>query len=128
MRLPSSRLVQQLQRRVVDGFYGDYAVLIKKVGTGTYDANNMEVVTLLEIPLDCSFTEKAATEDWTNYADVGQVDAEVRFAGYTPTKSDTVRVGDRFDHSSLSSKTYEIVGISNRYTFGYVCALRRVEV
>ena len=128
MRFATSRLVQQLQRRVVDGFYGDYAVLIKKVGTGTYDANNMEVVTLIEYPLDCSFTEKSASEEWANYADVGKVDAELRYSGRTPEKGDTVRVEDKYDGTTHGSKTYEIVGISDRYTFGYVCALRSVAI
>jgi len=128
MRFATSRLVQQLQRRVVDGFYGDTAVLIKKIGSGTYDANNMEVVTLDETPLECSFTEKSATEEWANYADVGKVDAEIRFVGHNPTKGDTVRVGDKYDGTAHGSKTYEIVGISDRYTFGYVCALRSVAI
>lgn len=127
-RLPNSRLVQQLQSRVFTGFYGDHAILIKKVGTGTYDANNFEVVTLSETPLDCSFTEKARSENWADYADIGQVDAEIRFVGYIPEKGDTVRTEDKYDGVTHGTKTFEVVGIIDRYTFGYVCALRKVEV
>jgi hypothetical protein len=128
VRLASLRLVQQLQRIVGNYAYGDLAYLIKQIGTGAYDENNTETMTTVEIPLECSFTEKPSMEIWRDYADIGQVDAEIRFVGHDPQKGDTVKTASRFDGISHSNDTFEIVGINNRYAFGYVVALRKVAV
>lgn len=128
VRLASSRLVQQLQRFAASGAYGDLGYLIKQIGTGVFDENNTETTTTVEIPVECAFTDKPSQEIWRDYADIGQVDAEVRFVGHDPSKGDTFKIASRFDGISHSNDTFEIIGISNRYVFGYVVALRKVAV
>jgi hypothetical protein len=44
----------------------------------------------------------------------------------TPSKGDYVTVTGRFDSSAYADRTFEIIGIRNRGTLGYVCALRAV--
>ena len=128
MRLATPRLVKHLQRITAKYAYGDLGYLIKQIGTGVFDENNTETMTVIEIPLDCSFTDKPSREIWNDYADIGQVDAEIRFVGHDPSKGNTVRLSSRFDGTSHSNDTFEIIGISNRYTFGYVVALRKVSL
>ena len=128
MRLDNARLVAQLQARTREAMYSDTAYLVKTIGTGVYDENNTETKTTSEIPMDCSFTDKPSQELWRDYADIQQVDAEIRFEGHDPQKGDTVKVSSRFDGISHSNDVFEIIGISNRYAFGYVCALRKVAV
>jgi hypothetical protein len=82
----------------------------------------------VEIPVECSFTDKPSMEIWRDYADIGQVDAEVRFVGHDPNKADTFKIASRFDGTNHSNDTFEIIGISNRYAFGYVVALKKVAV
>lgn len=128
VRLANPRLVKQLQRATAGYAYGDLAYLIKQIGTGVYDENNTETMITVEIPLECNFTDKPSREIWKDYADIGQVDAEIRFVGHDPAKGDTVKLTSRFDGISHSNDTFEIIGISNRYTFGYVIALRKVAI
>ena len=128
MRLATPRLVKQLQRLTEKGAYGDLGYLTKQIGTGVFDENNTETMTTVEIPLECSFTDKPSREIWRDYADIGQVDAEIRFVGHDPSKGDTVKLSSRFDGTRHSDDTFEIIGISNRYVFGYVVALRKVTV
>ena len=128
VRLASSRLVQQLQRLTEKGAYGDLGYLTKQIGTGVFDENNTETMTTLEIPTECAFSDKPSMEVWRDYADIGQVDAEVRFVGHDPSKGDTFKIASRFDGVSHSNDTFEVVGVSNRYAFGYVVALRKVAI
>ena len=128
VRLATPRLVKQLQRLTEKGAYGDLGYLIKQIGTGTFDENNTETMTTVEISVECAFTDKPSMEIWRDYADIGQVDGEVRFVGHDPNKADTFKIASRFDGTNYSNDTFEIIGISNRYTFGYVLALRKVAV
>lgn len=128
VRLANRRLVRQLQRRVASGFFGDTATLIQTSGTGVFDSNNTETKTTVERVLKCSFTDKPSQESWRDFADVENVDAEIRFTGYIPTKGNRIKLTGRFDGANYSDDTFEIIGIHNRDVFGYVCALKIVRV
>jgi len=128
LRMASNRLVNHLQNRVSSGFFGDSGILLQDAGTGTFDDNNTETIVTTEVPVDCSFTDKPSMENWRDYADIEQVDAEVRFTGHSPAKGNRFKVTGRFDTNSYVNKTFEIVGIRNRDVFGYVCALKAVSV
>jgi len=127
-RIVSRRLVDSLQSKVVSGFYTDSATLIQTTPTGSYDANNLPNVTTNSILIDCSFTDKPTREIWRDYADVEDIQAEIRFEGHTPTKGNHIRLTGQFDTSDFPDKTFEIVGIQNRDAFGWVCALKAVAI
>jgi hypothetical protein len=81
----------------------------------------------------CSFTDKPAKETWANYADIENIEAEIRFKGTKPSKGDTVTLTHRFnrdddDSQDFTAETFEIVAIRDRDVFGYVCALKAVQV
>lgn len=132
MRAVHSRLAQALQRQIKDKFYGDRAVLLATVGTGTYDEYNHEVVTTTSIPIDCSFTDTLFVRDleaWKDYVDVEAVNAQLRYAGVAPQKGWHVKLVSRFDGTPYrDEREYEIVAIQNRADFGYVLALKAVTV
>jgi hypothetical protein len=128
IHLPTQRLVRQLQRNASDAFFVDTAVLLQDVGSGAYDDNNTETVVTTSIPLQCSVTEKPSQENWKDYADIETVDAEIRFAGHSPTKGNRIKLTGRFESLDYADKTFEIVGIRNRDAFGYVCALKAVAI
>lgn len=128
MRLASPRLVAQLQRRAAAGFYGDSAFLLVDVADGTYDAYNNPVVTTTSVPLECSFSDKPSAESWSGYADIENVEAEIRFKAPTPTKGNRVKVTGRFDSETYTDKTFEVIGIQDRGAFGFVCALKATAV
>ena len=128
VRLASPRLVAQLQRRTAEGFYGDSAFLLVDVADGTYDAYNNPVVTTTSVPLECSFSDKPKMESWRDYADIEEIEAEIRFKAPTPTKGNRVKVTGRFDGDTYTDKTFEVVGIQDRGAFGYVCALKATAV
>lgn len=126
--LPDPRLVAMLQDRVSSQFYGDTAVLMHKIGTGSFDANNIESTEMRITDLVCSFTDSPSPEDWRDFADVSNIQAEIRFSGSFPAKGDTIKLTGRFQGTSYPDKTFEIIGIRNRDAFGWVCALKAVEV
>jgi hypothetical protein len=128
MRLASERLTKSLSRRTKSLFFGDAAYLLKDVATGEYDTYNNPVISTSEIPIECSFTDKPATETWRDFADIENIHAEVRFMEPRPAKGDRVKVVGRFDTETMTDQEYEIVGIRDRDTFGYVCALMQVQV
>lgn len=129
-RLPTYDLVQRLQAQVKSGFYVDSAYLIKKIPTGTFDDNNTELFNDSEIPLDgCSFTDTPSMEKWKDYADLGEINAEIRWGrSPQPEKGDTIRVVGRFETLQYPNVTFEIAGIRNRDGFGWMVALRAVSV
>lgn len=128
MRLPSARLVAQLQRRTAAGFYGDSAFLLIDVPTGSYDDYNNPATTETAVPIACSFTDKPTRELWRDYADIEDIEAEIRFKGPTPTKGNRIKLAGRFDGLNYTDKTFEIVDINDRDAFGFVCALKAVSV
>ena len=65
-------------------------------------------------------------ENWQDFTDIERIDAEIRFTSPAPAKGDQVTLTGRFDGAGYVDKTFEIIGIRDRDTFGYVCALRAV--
>jgi hypothetical protein len=122
-------LVAQLQRVTARDFYGDYGYIIKAVKAGTFDAYNHPVTTDTSIPVECSFTDRPSTEIWKEHLDLSIIQGEARFTSQTPPdKGDKFKIVGRFGSQNYPDKTYEIVGIVNRDAFGYVVALKAVEV
>lgn len=134
MIYPSARLTAQLQRVTADKMYPDSAYLLIDVqvldadGEPTYNDYNQPIVTTSEIPLSCSFTDNPAQENWIGYADIEVLAAEIRFKNPRPTKGNRVRLIGRFGETTSPNDEYEIIGIRERGTFGYVCALKKVAV
>lgn len=127
MRLASANLANRLQERVKDYAFGDSAYVLIDEQTGT-DEYNAPTTTTVSVPIACSFTDKVSTEAWTGFADVENVNAEIRFNGVTPLKGYRVRITGRFGDDAHHDKDFEIVGVKNRGVFGYVCALKAVSL
>lgn len=108
-------------------FYSDIGYLLVDTKTGSVDDYNNETVATEEIEVACAFTDKVSRERWLNYADVEEIDAEVRFTLPKPDKSQRFKITQRFGRV-VPEKTYEIIGVKDRGTFGYVLALKAVTV
>ena len=132
MRLPGSRLAGALQKQVAAHFYADQALLLIPVPTGAYDSYNNAVVAISEVPLACSFTDVLLARDlemWKDYADIDVVTSSLRYVGPEPSKGWHVKLVSRFDGAPYKDeREYEIIGIQNRSTFGWVVALKVVTV
>lgn len=128
MRLPNRQVIERLASRTRTGFFVDTAVLLQKNGSGTYDEYNNEIVGIIETTIECSFTDKPAFEAWRNYADIAQIEAEIRFMGIIPTKGDQIKLTGRFETTDFVDETFEVIGIRNRDSFGWMCALKKVAV
>ena len=127
MRIASADLVARIQERTKSAAYSSTAFLLIDTVTGV-DEYNANIVTTSAVPISCSFTDKVSSEAWRNYADVQSVGAEIRFADATPLKGYRVRVSGRFDSLDMHNKDFEIIGIKDRDAFGYVCALKAIEL
>ena len=127
LRLASARLAAQLQEKVESHFYGDTAAVLTDAVTslGSYGQAN---VTTTTTPISCNFTDEPKLELWKNFADVEMISAEIRFAAPAPKKGNRVTLKGRFDGTSYVDTTYEIIDIKNRDAFGYVCALKVVQI
>jgi len=126
-RLPSARQVAELQRRTEDFFYGDTAAVLSDT-VNSLDAYGQPNVTVTTTNISCSFTDKPNKERWLVDADIEQIDAEIRFTSPAPAKGNRITLKGRFDGSGYTDKTFEIVGINDRDVFGYVCALKAVQI
>jgi hypothetical protein len=132
MVLPNKRFVQSLQKRVEIGFYTDVAsIMVKSIAS--YDEYGQPVYTITEKEVACSFTDKPSRESWANYADIESIEAEVRFVGDKPSKGDTVELKsmygrDTYNEQGYTEQEFEIVAIRDRDAFGYVCALKQVQI
>ena len=126
--LINQRLAAQIERRTSNLFYGDRALLLIDVDTGTVDDLNNPIVTTNEVPIDCSYTELTPSEQWRNYGDVGIVDGEIRFNGPTPTKGNRFKIISRFDGIPLPGNEMEIISINDRNSLGFLCALKAVSL
>jgi hypothetical protein len=124
--LANARLAAQLNRETQELFYGDSSFLYRET-VNSYDDYGQPVTSTTTFAFDCSFTDKVSKERWLDYADVAEFVAEIRFQEPEPNKGDRVQLSDRFD-SEYTDKTYEVAGIRDRGTFGYVCALKEVEI
>ena len=132
MVLPSKRLVESLQGRTVKGFFVDVADIVYRTA-GTPDSYGQPTYTEVEVEVACNFTDKPSRETWASYADIENIEAEVRFAGDMPSKGDRVRLKSRFNRIYYANQAYadqlfEIVAIRDRDVFGYVCALKAVQI
>lgn len=132
MVLPSKRLVESLARRTADGFFTDTATVTYKT-VNTLDTYGQPTYTTTATSVACSFTDKPSKEIWANYADIEQIEAEIRFKGTMPSKGDTITLTHRFnrtddDAQDYTAQTFEIIDIRDRDAFGYVCALKKVQV
>lgn len=129
MSLASDRLTSQLQGMTERYLYGDDGFLIKSVPSGTYDTYNHPVVSTSSIPVTGSFSDKPSHETWKDHVDLAEINAEFRFKSQTaPEKGDQFKIVGRFGSLNYPNKTYEIAGIVNRGNFGFVIALKAVEV
>jgi hypothetical protein len=127
MSLINSRLAGQLQRITESSVYIDKAVILRDVASGTFDTYNHPVTTESEIPAVGSFTDKPTREIWKEHVNLALIEAEYRLKSPKPLDSDRLRITERFG-SMTTERTYEVVGISDRGTFGYVVALKAVSV
>ena len=127
-RLPSARLTKALQRQTVSQFYGDKANVLQDT-VNSLDVYGQPVVTTVTTAVACSFTDEPAMELWKDYADIGQVDAEIRYAGTpAPAKDNRVVLTGRFDGTGYVDQTFEVVGIRDRDNMGVVVALKKVLI
>jgi hypothetical protein len=132
MVLPNSKLVSQLQARVKDGFFVDTAALLVQ-SIDSYDEYGQPTYSQTEDDFKCNFTEKPSRETWAGFADIEDMSAEVRFVGTKPNKGDRFKLKSMFNRSNyeeqrFTEQEYEIIAIRDRDVFGYVCALKEVQV
>jgi hypothetical protein len=124
----NTHMAKRLQKRVEDLFYGDTAAVL----THTVSALNgygQPTVTETSTSISCSFTDKPFEfEKWRDYGDVESVIAQVRFTSPAPSKGNRLTISARFEDGDYVDKTYEIVGIMDRGTMGYLCDLKAVAV
>jgi len=114
------------------GFFVDTATMVVKT-IDSYDEYGQPVYSEVGSEFKCNFTDKPSMETWKGYADIEEIQAEVRFVGDKPTKGDTFKLSNMFNRSSAEDQSYteqvfEIVAIRDRDIFGYVCALKQVQI
>ena len=130
--LPNKKLVERLQARTKAYMFVDTATITYKTAS-TYDDYGQVTYTTTTSVVDCSFTDKPSKETWGNNLDIENIEAEIRFVGTMPTKGDTVTLSHRFnrgdtDDQDFTAGTFEIVDIRDRDVFGYVLALKKVQI
>lgn len=126
--LTSNRLAKQLQRKTAEYFYNDAGTLLADTVT-SLDAYGQANVTTTSTALSCSFTDTPNLEQWKDFVDIEQITAEVRFTNSTaPAHGNRFTVTKRFGDTAFTDATFEIIGIRDRGAFGYVCALKKVQV
>jgi len=127
-RLPNANSVARLKERMQDMFFGDTAAVLQDTVT-SLDSYGQPNVTTVTTAIDCSFTDKPNPEVWKNFADITEVSAEIRYTGApVPVKGNRITLKGRFDGTSYVDQTFEIIDIQDRDVFGYVCALKKVEI
>lgn len=133
-RLASARLVAQLNRKVVEHFYGDTADILQFTRT-SLDTFGQPVNSTATTAVACSFSDLSSLqggrtlEKWLAYADISQIAAEIRWEGApTPAKGNRVVLTGRFDSSDFTDTTFEIIGIQDRDVLGFLCALAKVTI
>lgn len=133
-RLASARLVAQLQRNVRTGAYGDTATILQDENPDLDAFGQPTGDTPTSTEIACSFTDSikmspAALEKWKGFADISDIEAEIRWEGSpAPAKGNRVTLTGRFDSGDYTDNTFEIIGIQDRDVFGFVCALKKVEI
>jgi hypothetical protein len=126
-RLTSARAVARIQSRTEDYFYSDTADLIVLAKT-PLDAHGQPPNTETPTAIACSFTDKPKEENWKDFADITQIAAEIRFSTPTPATGNRIKLKGQYDGTAFADKTYEIVSIRDRDAFGFLCALKVIEL
>jgi hypothetical protein len=122
-----------LSKRSQDYAFVDTATITYRT-VSTYDSYGQVTYSESTSTVDCSFTDKVSKESWAEYADIESIEAEIRFVGTMPSKGDLVTLTHRFNRGDTDDQDYtvesnfEIVGIKDRDVFGYVCALKKVQI
>jgi len=124
--LANARLSSMLHRETKEMFYGDTAFLYIDTETSK-DSYGQPVVSTVTMPIECSFTDKVSPELWKDFADVAEFVAEIRFDEPEPHKGNRIKLATHFENEYID-KEYEIAGIRDRGTFGFVCALKAVSI
>ena len=128
-RLPSARATKAMQRQTVSQFYGDTAATLSDAVSALDVYGQPSTVVTTTTAIACSFTDKPSMEKWQSFSDIAQIEAEIRYAGTpAPAKGNRVTLKGRFDGTSYTDTTYEIVGIQDRDNMGVVCALKKVAL
>lgn len=125
-RIASAGLVARIQRKTKDAAYSSTGFLIRQV-TEEYDEYNQPVTNETLVPVEGNYSDKVSKERWLDYADAEEISGEFRLET-KPEKGDRLRVVGLFDGTTYEDQDFEIVGIRDRDVFGYVCALKKVEV
>lgn len=107
--------------------YTDSAAYIPASNPDTVDEYGQPTVSSDEIIIMCAFVDTTKTEQWRGDAEIEKIDAEIFFTGYTPTKGGSIKILKRFGQD-VTNKIFQVVGVQDRGAFGYVCALKAVEV
>jgi len=95
----------------------------------SYDEYGQPVYTVTEKEVACSFTDRPSKESWANYADIESIEAEIRFVGDKPSKGDTVKLKSMYGETGdYTMQEFEIIAIRDRDIFGYMCALKEVQI
>ncbi len=126
-RLASARLVAQVQRETESNFYGDTADLLVDTVT-SLGAHGNPSVTTTTTAISCSFTDKPDMENWKDFADITQISAEIRFATPAPVNGNRITLKGQYDGTAFADKTFEIISIRDRDAFGFLCALKVIEL
>lgn len=126
-QLVTPRLAAQLQRMTEGATYTDTAYYIPEA-SGALDEYGQPTPSTTRTLVSCSFTDKPSSEKWKGYADVEELAAEIRLSALIPTKGGRVTIVSRFGEEVVTQQTYEVIGIQDRATFGYVCALKVVTI
>ena len=136
MRLANKKLIERLQARTSAYFYGDTATITYRTAS-TYDSYGQVTYSESTDTVSCSFTDTpkdgSGKESWAEYADIENIQAELRVVGTKPSKGDRVTLTHRFDRNDADDQdytalTFEIVGVKDRDAFGYIVALKKVAI
>ena len=128
-RLPSNRLVSQLQRKTDEAFYGDTATYYATPSAETgLDSYGQPTAATSGTSISCSFNDKPNMEKWAEYADIQGIAGEIRFDSVTPDKGGRFEITKRWDEADVLPQILEIVGIRQRGVFGYACLLKAVKI
>jgi len=121
-----NRLAKELERKTEEYMYWDTGTLLHDTVSGL-DEYGQPTVSTTSTSVSCSYTDSPDMEQWKDYTDIAKVSAEVRFSDATPVSGDRFTITGRWDDSTFTDQTFEIVEIKDRGTFGFVCALKKVS-
>ena len=131
MRLITSALAHQIQRRVVEYAYDSTAIYIMPDPDDTLDEYGQPTGATIEVPVSCSFnivTQARMIELWRDFADVSQIFGEIHLRDVAPNKAGKFRITGRFSDQNYVDELFEVVYVDDRGTFGYMCLLQQVKI